>query len=399
MSEIYSYISLIFGGFIFIVLLIQVAYLFIFSLAGRFYREKKISGKDALSSFVLYIPSYKEDAVILHTASDALKLDYPASLFHVVVIADSLKPATVEKLKSMPLQVVEVKFEKSTKAKALNRAIEETGKNFDFAIVFDADNIGAPDYLRQMNDAFQRGYLVVQGQRTAKNQDTSMALLDAISEAINNHIFRKGHRVLGLSSAIIGSAMGLEFNLYKKVMAKITAIGGFDKEMEMYLLKEKITIDYAEKAVVYDEKVQKTEVFEKQRKRWLSAQLNYLRKNALSGVIQLITRGNIDYFDKVFQMAIIPRVMLLALLPVSCIVSFLPGNAPSPWYWAAVWAIGYFSILLAVPSGFFNQKLFSALMKLPAGIFSTFKILFRLKGANKSFIHTPHGETSGENKN
>jgi len=398
MNETYSSLTLIFGGIIFIILLVQVAYLFIFSIAGRFYREKKRSEKEGLSSFVLYIPSYKEDAVILHTAEEALKLDYLAELYHVVIIADSLKPATIEKLKSMPLQVVEVKFEKSTKAKALNRAIEETSKNFDYAIVFDADNIGAPDYLRQMNLAFHRGYLVVQGQRTAKNQDTSMALLDAISEAINNHIFRKGHRVFGLSSAIIGSAMGLEFNLYKKVMAKITAIGGFDKEMEMYLLKEKITIDYDEKAIVYDEKVQKTEVFEKQRKRWLSAQLNYLRKNALSGVIQLITRGNVDYFDKVFQMAIIPRIMLLALLPVSCLISFFPGNAPSPWYWLGVWVIGYFSILLAVPASFFNQKLISALLKLPAGIFSTFKILFKLKGANKSFIHTPHGDTSGEKK-
>jgi hypothetical protein len=33
--------------------------------------------------------------------------------------------------------------------------------------------------------------------------NNSWAILDAISEEINNNIFRKGHRVLGLSSAII----------------------------------------------------------------------------------------------------------------------------------------------------------------------------------------------------
>jgi cellulose synthase/poly-beta-1,6-N-acetylglucosamine synthase-like glycosyltransferase len=248
-----------------------------------------------------------------------------------------------------------------------------------------------------MNNAFKRGCLVVQGQRTAKNQDTPMALLDAISEAINNHIFRKGHRVAGLSSAIIGSAMGLEFQLYKSVMAKITAIGGFDKEMELSLLKDRITIDYAETAIVYDEKVQKTEVFEKQRKRWLSAQLNYLRQHAFSGVVQLITKGNLDYFDKVFQMAVIPRVLLLALLPLSFLISLLPGHAFGPVYWLAIWIIGYFSIILAVPAHFFNKNLIAALAKLPAGIFSTFKILFKLKGANKTFIHTPHGSDSHKN--
>lgn len=398
MNEIFTWITIVFGSTLCIIFLIQVIYLFIFSAAGKFYHENTSSTNEQLSSFVIYIPSYKEDSVILGTAAEALKLNYPPEKFHIVIIADSLRPQTVEKLKLMPLQVVEVVFEKSTKAKALNRAIEETTGNFDYAIVFDADNVGESDYLHQMNNAFKRGCKVVQGQRTAKNQDTPMALLDTISEAINNHIFRKGHRMLGLSSAIIGSAMGLEFQLYKSVMAKITAIGGFDKEMELSLLKDRITIDYAETAIVYDEKVQKTEVFEKQRKRWLSAQLNYLRKHALSGIVQLITKGNIDYFDKVFQMAIIPRVMLLALLPVSFVVSLLPGGAPSPLYWLAIWVTGYFSILLAVPGKYYNRRLLNALAKLPEGIFSTFKILFKLKGANKSFIHTPHGDVTDNTK-
>lgn len=394
MSELWQWITLIIGGILFLFLAIQVVYLFIFSVAGRFYSEKKVTSGVPLKRFVIYIPAYKEDAVILNTAKEAVALDYPKDLYQVIVIADSLKKTTLETLAAMPLQVVEVVFEKSTKAKALNKAIEQTQGIFDYAIVFDADNIAAKDYLYKMNDAFGRGCKVVQGQRTAKNQDTAMALLDAISEAINNHIFRKGHRTAGLSSAIIGSAMGLEFDLFKNVMAKITAVGGFDKEMELSLLKDRIKIDYAENAIVYDEKVQKTEVFETQRKRWISAQINYLRKHALSGFIQLFTKGNIDYFDKVFQMAVVPRVMLLALLPVAFVLSLIPGQAPSPLYWLMMWLTGYFSILLAVPSKFFNKRLLEALIKLPAGIFSTFKILFKLKGANKTFIHTPHGDVS-----
>ena len=84
-----------------------------------------------------------------------------------------------------------------------------------------------------------------------------MAVLDAISEEINNHIFRKGHRVLGLSSAIIGSGMAFRYNYFKNLMLTVTAVGGFDKEIELKMLKEGRTIEYLDDAVVLDEKVQK----------------------------------------------------------------------------------------------------------------------------------------------
>jgi hypothetical protein len=56
-----------------------------------------------------------------------------------------------------------------------------------------------------------------------KNTNNSWAILDAISEEINNNIFRKGHRVLGLSSAIIGSGMAFRYNYFKTLMSTVTA--------------------------------------------------------------------------------------------------------------------------------------------------------------------------------
>ncbi|SDZ32723.1 MULTISPECIES: glycosyltransferase [Rhodonellum] len=398
MNEIWQIFTALFGMAVFIFLLLQVVYLLIFSLAGKFYKEKKYPQKLPLKRFVLYIPSYKEDGVILDTAMNALALDYPKELVHVVIIADSLQPSTLIKLRAMPLQVVEVSFEKSTKAKALNVALDQTKEVFDYALVFDADNVAASDYLYRMNEAFSQGHAVVQGQRTAKNKNTPMAILDAISEAINNHIFRKGHRVMGLSSAIIGSAMGLEFKLYNTVMRELTAVGGFDKEMELYLLRNKILVDYCESAIVYDEKVQKAEVFEKQRKRWLSAQIKYLKKHFFNGFYELFKNGNLDYFDKVIQMAIVPRVMLIGLLPVALGISLIPGAAPQPFLWLLIMAMGYLSILIAVPGSYFNKDLLSALTLLPKGILSFVSVIFKLKGANETFIHTPHGTIEEETK-
>jgi hypothetical protein len=71
-------------------------------------------------------------------------------------------------------------------------------------------------FLERIAQDFDKGYTVIQGHRVAKNTNTSVAVLDAISEEINNHIFRKGHCAAGVSSALIGSAMALEYTFLRK---------------------------------------------------------------------------------------------------------------------------------------------------------------------------------------
>ena len=179
------------------------------------------------------------------------------------------------------------------------------------ALILDADNVMAVDFLEKMNAAMLQGSKVVQGHRVAKNMNTPMAKLDALSEEINNHIFRKGHRRLGLSAALIGSGMAFEFRLFKEMMQGIHAVSGFDKELELKLLKARHQIEYLPSALVYDEKVQDRRNFSGQRRRWLAAQLIYLRKYFSAGISQVIVHKNIDFFDKVIQMLLPPRILLL----------------------------------------------------------------------------------------
>jgi cellulose synthase/poly-beta-1,6-N-acetylglucosamine synthase-like glycosyltransferase len=191
---------------------IYCLYLFIFSVLGKLVPIKYPPVAASLSKFVIYICAYKEDEILLNSAASALTLDYPTDKFHVCVIADSLKPETLEKLAQMPLQVVEVFFENSTKSKALNKAIENTAEGFDAAIVYDIDNVAAPDFLYHINNYLKAGEVVIQGHRIAKNTNTNVAVLDAISEEVNNHIFRKSQRVFDFSAAIIGSGMAWNTN-------------------------------------------------------------------------------------------------------------------------------------------------------------------------------------------
>ena len=85
--------------------------------------------------------------------------------------------------------------------------------SYDIALIIDADNIINSSYLVELNNAFADSKVqVVQTHRVAKNLNTNMAYLDAISEEINNSIFRLGHVNLGMSAALIGSGMALNIH-------------------------------------------------------------------------------------------------------------------------------------------------------------------------------------------
>ncbi|QGY45694.1 glycosyltransferase [Maribellus comscasis] len=393
--HILEYILLIYFGF-------ATVYIFIFGFAGLFPKKQKINRDATLRKVAVLIPGYKEDAVIVDVAKEALKQNYPNDKYDVVIIADSFQPETLEKLKKIPIKLVEVSFEVSTKSKALNKAMLELGDNYDIALVLDADNIMEKDFVSKINQAFENGFMVVQGHRVAKNTNTSFAVLDAISEEVNNHIFRKGHRKLGFSSALIGSGMAFDYAFFKKTMANVKAVGGFDKELELKLLKDKKRIEYLHEAIVLDEKVQKSEVFAKQRKRWLSAQFVYFGRYFFPGLYHLFFKANLDFFDKVYQMISPPRVLLVGLVTIiTLLYGFIDLIFPNANFlkfgfmeWWPVFLLVIFAFLFSIPRKFYSIQTLKAALTLPKAFFLMFASLFKLKGTNKKFIHTEHGQTN-----
>jgi cellulose synthase/poly-beta-1,6-N-acetylglucosamine synthase-like glycosyltransferase len=374
-------------------------YIFIFSIASLFYKQKIYADNGNMKTIAVLVPGYKEDQVIIEVAKLALEQDYPLTLYDVVIIADSFKEETLAALRALPIKLIEVSFDKSTKSKALNKAMAALTREYDIAVVLDADNVMAPDFLKKINAAFEHDFIAVQGHRTAKNTNNSWAILDAISEEINNNIFRKGHRVLGLSSAIIGSGMAFRYNYFKSLMSTVTAIGGFDKEIELKMLKEGLKIVYLDDALVFDEKIQKAEVFGNQRRRWLSAQFHYFRKDFLTALKDLILKGNVDYFDKAIQFIQPPRILLLGAViffSFGFVLAnyFLENQNLYVIYWVVLLVACVLSFIFSVPRLFYNLKTLGALASLPKGMFTMLLSLLKIKGANKTFIHTQHTSNS-----
>lgn len=378
-------------------LTVNAIYLFVSALAGRLGTADDSAAPsvaDRVRRIAVLIPAYREDAVIIGSVVVNLQQDYPADRYDLIVIADSFLPETLAKLAQYPIQVVPVQFEQSTVQKSIGYALNQLPDNtYDVVLISDADNHMAPDFLTRINRAFGQGWRAVQGHRTAKNTNTSVAIFDAMNEEVNNNLFRAGQRALGLSATLIGSGMAFEPALLKQALSRIQTVGGYDKELEMLLSLEGIRIGYLQDAIIYDEKVQNVAVFHKQRTRWVAAQLYFVKAYFKTGMQQLL-KGNVNAFNAVVKALLFPRMILLAILGMLFLLTLLIGDPAWIVYVGGLLALLLVSLVLSIPSALWQKLSARDFLVLPSLIFGMFKSLLKFKQAGKKFLHTPHAETS-----
>ncbi|MFC5411815.1 glycosyltransferase family 2 protein [Larkinella bovis] len=380
-----------------IYLVFNVVYLAIFAVAGWFGGGDDSPIKQPVSRIrriAVLVPAYKEDTVILESVQANLRQLYPADSYDIYVIADSFRAETLEKLSHLPVKVLVVSFEESTVQKSLTKALERLPVGqYDIVVVSDADNHMAPDFLVRINQAFDKGWRAVQGHRVAKNTNTSVAVFDAMNEEVLNHIYRGGQRALGLSSSLIGSGMAFEPATMRRLMGQIRSVGGYDKELEMLLLLEGIPIAYLKQALIYDEKVQNLEVFERQRTRWIAAQVHFVKLFFSEGIRQLF-KGNMHAFNGLLKALIVPRILFLAFLSFGTLVGLVIGNPPVFQFFGVLLLTLVLTMLISIPGSLWQKISLRDLLTFPMLIFRMIRSLLKIKTASKKFLHTPHGESS-----
>lgn len=376
----------------------NVMYVLFFSLASLL--PKKTHLPSAIShqpSFLVLIPAYHEDAVIINTVESFLQQDYPKDLYHLCVISDHMDVSTNEQLAAHPITLLHPFFENSSKAKALQYAItsisHQSSAIYDYVVILDADNIVATDFLSLLSQIAHPD-IAIQCHRTAKNANNDIAILDGLSEEINNSIFRRGHNRIGLSSALIGSGMCFDYNWFKTNVAKLNTVVE-DRELEALLMKQGIHIHYAEEILVMDEKVCNSDNFQRQRLRWMTGQVQALFQ-MLSYIPKAIITGNINYIDKTIQQALIPRSILLALIPLlgvittaSTYIFHLPSSIFHLKWWCLYIAF-CIALYLAIPKQMRRQSLFSKFITFPALVWKMLLNILKIDHMNREFIHTIH---------
>ena len=351
------------------------------------------------NTFLILYPAYNEDRVIVNSVHTFLGQYYPYKGFHVAVISDHMQPETNEKLAQLPITLLQPVFEKSSKAKAMQYALTQIQGVYDYVVILDADNVVESDFLANLNEVCNKGYEAIQCHRCAKNSNNNIAVLDGVSEEINNTIFRKAHNRIGLSSALIGSGMCFRFSWFKENVYKLSTAGE-DRELEALLLRQKIHIHYEPTIHVYDEKVSNKDNFQKQRLRWMTAQIQSLF-SLLPYVPKAILDGNIDYIDKTFQQALIPRSMLVVgafgmafMMTLFCLIFDLN------WYikWWLLFLFICLSLYVSTPKQLRSHSVFGKILSLPKLVWKMVLNILKIDRKNTDFIHTTHDHEEGKKK-
>lgn len=394
---------------LFIPLALCVSYLLVYAIASKFYRSPIYPEADKLHRIAVFFPAYKEDKVIIDSVRSFLEQDYPKEMYDVYVISDHMQDSTNEALRQLPIRLLTTTYEDSSKAKALLlaiRTIQEDGKAsglsdyrlaymYDIAVVMDADNVTVPGFLSEVNRAYSAGVKSMQAHRVGKNLNTDIALLDGVSEEINNGFFRKGHNVLGLSAGLADSGMAFQYSWYYEAVDQLRTAGE-DKELELLLIEYEMHTVYLDHLPVYDEKTQKKENIKNQRRRWMAAQFSILLR-ALRFVRDVKEDAGWwrwwpepDLTNKIVQWMLPPRlVQLAAVFGLTLLATLVSWQAAPKWWVLSAAQVA--AMFIPVPARLLNGRLLKALMQVPSLALGTIANLFRLKGANKKFIHTEHG--------
>lgn len=369
----------------------SVAYVVFFAIISLFYeKEDQIAIhasalRNKMSKFLVLFPAYNEDRVIINAVEQFLLQEYPENFYTVAVISDHMQEETNQRLAAYPIRLLQPVFEKSSKAKAMQYAINEVEGDFDNVVILDADNVVWPDFLSQLN-VLCSVYDAIQCHRCAKNANNDVAVLDGASEEINNTIFRKAHNRLGLSSALIGSGMCFSYELFKQNVFMLTTAGE-DREMEALLLQQGIFIKYAPNIHVFDEKVSNQDNFQRQRMRWMTAQVQSLLRQ-LPKIPSAIIHGRINFVDKTIQQALIPRSILIVLLTViSVLMTILVPEWCAKW-WILLGLLAM-ALFVALPSQL-RFRSFSKVFAIPGLVFRMLKNILHMDHKNTDFIHTEH---------
>ncbi len=382
------------GLLLFIYLFCSITYLLVVAIAGLMYREVQPPPATKQAKIAVLIPSFRDDHIIVHTASEVLRHNYPAELFDLTIIADSLQPETIQELRQMGVRVLEVQAR--MKSRSIHAALSRINEDqYELVMILDADNVMKADCLLLVNQYYQAGFRAIQCHRTAKNLQTNIALLDAISEEINNHLFRLGPQALGFSAAPSGSGMAFDTRLIKHIFSyrPILDNPGEDREIDMQLLKAGVKMHFIPEAWVLDEKVASHDVFEKQRVRWMEAQWYQVRR-FLEPDMKGLPR-NRQYVNKLVQNLLLPRSLYLVVffvITTLVIVRYLTDQDfifPLPGWWLSLLLLFLLTLAIAVPSRFYSSATVKALLSLPLLLVSMIRALLRIKKGRKEFLHTP----------
>ncbi|MEY3451470.1 MAG: hypothetical protein RL711_1296 [Bacteroidota bacterium] len=281
-----------------------------------------------------------------------------------------------------------------SKIKAIKTVVEQLDDSFDAIVIFDPDNLAHPQFLHTINATMDAGFEAVQGQRTAKNLDTTIACLDALGEYYYNVNTRLIPFSIGSSATIAGSGMAISLSLYKQYLqlAGVTEAPGKviiaeDKILQTFLVSIGKTIAYAPKALVYDEKITTANQLQRQRTRWINTWFKHTREGV--GLLQKRSWHTTWFAMLTFY----PPMFMQCLFAIALVGVDLVYMPSLTYVMLAGIAIYCIHFMHSLKIGKAPSKVVYAMFALPLFMYKQMISLIQMKKSNRDFMVTAHTKT------
>ena len=283
--------------------------------------KKKKNGdyKEKLNKFAIIIPARNEELVIGNLLDSLNKQNYNKNMYDIYVVPNNCTDNTESVSKSKNAKIILPDIEIHSKGEALKYTFEYIQENiniYDAYIIFDADNVVHPDFIKEMNITLCNGYKIAQGYRDSKNpSDTWISSCYSLHYLIQNVFVDKARMNMHEFCYINGTGFMIANEILEKNPYNTKTMTE-DIEFTMQNLIAGNKIAFVEKAITYDEQSLKFEESIKQRKRWSIGTMQCLERY----VLNLIKTKNIKGLDGLI-FCISPIIQVISM--VTCIIPLL----------------------------------------------------------------------------
>ena len=373
---------------LFLLCCLPVAYLFICALFSLSKYKNPYPPTNVQHRFLVLFTVLNDGKEVIESINAFIDTQlYPREKYDIAVAATGLSEDDLITLLQMPINIVIPDREDCTKVYAIQQVMERYSPNeYDMIVILNTDNHIVPNALELFNNAYYSGCDSIQAHRITRNLDTNIAVLGAVSEEINNNLFRKGHTRMGFSSALIGSAMAFDCAIFHEIAPTMKG-GDTSTAMEIALLDQNIYTEYLEEVVCYSRKEDNDEQYQKRRAQWTKGRY-YTRGYALLHLPLAMLRGEWDLANKLFQWSIPSRFTLIVLLALlTFIITIADWTLCFKWYFLFLALV--FAFVMALPEGEINRRFRHAIWVMPYLILKSVSslIISRLPKRKKKTTH------------
>ena len=235
-------------------------------------RRKRFPRSAPQTRFAVVVAARNEEAVIGNLVCSVLSQEYPEALRDVYVVPNNCTDFTEAAAAAAGAEIIHCLGPVSSKGDALHQAFAQLlPKGYDAFLVFDADNVLAPDYLSRMNDAFASGAQVCKSRTRAQNPTAiGVAGCYGLYNVIFDLIWNRARAACGLSAKLVGTGFGFRREVLEHLGGWNTSTIAEDAEFAAQCAGAGYRVCWVPDALNYDEEPNSFRLSLRQRKRWCS---------------------------------------------------------------------------------------------------------------------------------